>query len=165
MRNFLVILCLTIGLGCSSIGQKGIVQDNKVEQKNQFVSRVVPKAETAKKAVQNNPTYATVKLENGGTIKPQEKVTSTNINPPNEVKEEKGLIPFKKEQVEKIPETKEEREEFWDRVFRYSLFWFSFVGFLAIAFYAFKKNKMPSFNPFKKKEQKIKPPEQLNLNL
>jgi hypothetical protein len=164
MKRILQILLLIAALGCASSGQKGIVQPNKIEHKNQFVSRVIPKSEATKKTVET-PAKATepIKLENGGKITPQEKVTSTNISIPKQVKEESGIIYVTKDQLEKIQEPNES-EGFWDKLFRYSLFWFTFVGFIAIAVYAFRKNKIPSINPFKKKEQK-KEPSQLNLNL
>ncbi len=164
MKRLLQILCLTIAIGCAT-NQKGILQPNKIENKNSYVSRVVPRAEADKKQTPIQE-KVTPKLEKGGVLPPQDKATSTNIAPPTVVKEEKGIITVKNEPKMEKPElTKEEREEFWDKVFRYSLFWFGFLGFVGIVVYSFKKNKLPTGNPFKKKEQKKEPPQQLTLNL
>lgn len=163
MKRLLQILLLVAALGCASSGQKGIVQPNKIEHKNQFVSRVIPKSETSKKTLEASKSTIPIRLENGGKLPPQEKVTSTNISVPKQVKEETGIIYVTKEQLEKIQEPNEV-EGFWDKAFRYSIFWFTFVGFIAIVVYAFRKNKIPSINPFKKKEQK-KETSQLTLNL
>lgn len=151
-------LCASV-LGCGVMHkQTGVLSPNKIERKNDFVSKMVPKKE-------DKQTNSLTKLSPGGTIKPVPPVTSTNISPPNHPKKEKeAIINIVKPEPPIEPE--QEVESFWDRALRYSLFWFGLVGFTAITYFSFKKYKSPKENPFKKQANNTpKKPEQLKLNL